>query len=244
MAYFLFHLADNCLFSLCCFSLQITAGSTGSLEKPLAPKAPVEIPSAHKDTPHSFPSKFTPKPSGSSSFKPPGVDLNPTPTPWAAPQQRKEPQAPVPPPPSLPSAQPTPKFTPSPVAGSPKSVSRSGDNVPMAPSNATRHPTSLQTQFTAPSPSGPSSRPQPPNFTYAQQKERPQAQEKPPQQKERPQVQVKPRPTEKPAAAKDMVRERGMGLVSLDRHIESEVGRMRGDLPQAMGGCYPSEREM
>ncbi|XP_048150133.1 zyxin isoform X2 [Corvus hawaiiensis] len=175
---------------------QITAGSTGSLEKPLAAIAPVEIPSGPKDTPHSFPSKFTPKPSGSSSFKPPGVDLNPTPTPWAAPQQRKEPQAPVPPPPSLPSAQPTPKFAPSPVAGSPKSVSKSGDSVPVAPSNSTRHPTSLQTQFTAPSPSGPSSRPQPPNFTYAQQRERPQVQEK-------------PRPTEKPAAAKDTHRPTG-----------------------------------
>ncbi|XP_063250196.1 zyxin isoform X2 [Prinia subflava] len=169
---------------------QITPGSTGSLEKPLAPKAPVDIPSAPKETPHSFPSKFTPKSSGSSSFKPPGVDLNPTPTPWAAPQQRKEPQAPVPPPPSLPSAQPTPKFTPSPAAGSPKSLSKSSDNVPMAPSNSTRYPTSLQTQFTAPSPSGPSSRPQPPSFTYAQQRERPQVQEK-------------PRPTEQPAAAKD-----------------------------------------
>ncbi|XP_038001325.1 zyxin isoform X4 [Motacilla alba alba] len=175
---------------------QITSGSTGSLEKPLAPKAPVEVLSAPKDTPHSFPSKFTPKPSGSSSFKPPGVDLNPTPTPWAAPQQRKEPQAPVPPPPSLPPAQPTPKFTPSPVAGSPKSVSKSGDSAPMAPSNSTRYPTSLQTQFTAPSPSGPSSRPQPPNFTYAQQRERPQVQEK-------------PRPTEQPAAARDTHRPTG-----------------------------------
>ncbi|KAF4794980.1 Zyxin [Turdus rufiventris] len=178
------------------FKSRITPGSTGSLEKPLAPKAPVEIPSAPKDTPHSFPSKFTPKPSGSSSFKPSGVDLNPTPTPWAAPQQRKDTQAPVPPPPSLPSAQPMPKFTPSLVAGSPKSVSRSGDNVPVAPSNSTRYPTSLQTQFTAPSPSGPSSRPQPPNFTYAQQREKPQVQEK-------------PRPTEQPAAAKDTHRPTG-----------------------------------
>ncbi|NXC53674.1 ZYX protein, partial [Aleadryas rufinucha] len=159
------------------------------------PESPVDIPSA-PNTPHSFPSKFTPKPSGSSSFKPPGVDLNPTPTPWAAPQQRKEPQAPVPPPPSLPSAQPTPKFTPSPVAGSPKFVSKSGDSVPVAPSNSTRPPTSLQTQFTAPASSGPSSRPQPPSFTYAQQRERPQVQEK-------------PRPTEKPAAAKDTLRPTG-----------------------------------
>ncbi|XP_026708274.1 zyxin isoform X3 [Athene cunicularia] len=169
---------------------QISPVSPGSPEKPLAPKAHVEIPSAPKDTPHSFPSKFTPKPSGSSPFKPPGVDFTPLPTPWAAPQQCKEPQAPVPPSPAVPPAQPTPKFTPLPIAGSPKSGFKSGASVPVAPSNSTRYPTSLQTQFTAPSPSGPSSRPQPPNFTYAQQRERPQ-------------VQVKPRPTEQPAAAKD-----------------------------------------
>ncbi|XP_061221451.1 zyxin isoform X1 [Neopsephotus bourkii] len=177
------------------FRPRISPGSTGSLEKPSAPKACVEVPSASKDTPHSFPSKFTPKPSGTLSFKPPGSDL--TPAPWAAPQQRKEPPAPVPPPPSLPSAQPTPTFTPAkPVAGSPKSGSKPGASVPMAPSNSARYPTSLQTQFTAPSPSGPSSRPQPPNFTYAQQRERPQVQEK-------------PRPTEQPAAAKDTHRPTG-----------------------------------
>ncbi|NXD66743.1 ZYX protein, partial [Eolophus roseicapillus] len=165
------------------------------VSSPGSPKARVEIPSASKDTPHSFPSKFTPKPSGTLSFKPPGADL--TPAPWAAPQQRKEPPAPVPPPPSLPPAQPTPTFTPpKSVAGSPKSGSKSGASVPMAPSNSARYPTSLQTQFTAPSPSGPSSRPQPPNFTYAQQRERPQVQEK-------------PRPTEQPAAAKDTHRPTG-----------------------------------
>ncbi|XP_010018987.1 PREDICTED: zyxin [Nestor notabilis] len=174
---------------------QISPGSTGSLEKPSAPKARVEIPSASRDTPHSFPSKFTPKPSGTLSFKPPGADS--TPAPWAAPQQHKEPPAPVPPPLSLPPTQPTPAFTPPKlVAGSPKSGSKSGVSVPMAASNPARYPTSLQTQFTAPSPSGPSSRPQPPNFTYAQQRERPQVQEK-------------PRPTEQPAAAKDTHRPAG-----------------------------------
>ncbi|KAM9246112.1 zyxin isoform 2-T3 [Leptosomus discolor] len=171
---------------------QIFPGSTDSPEKPSAPKAHVEIPSA----PHTFPSKFTPKPSGSLPFKPPGQDSTPAPTPWAAPQQRKEPLVPVPPPPSLPPAQPTPKFTPPPVAGSPKSGAKSGGNVPMTPSNSTRYPTSIQTHFTAPSPSGPSSRPQPPNFTYAQQRERPQVQEK-------------PRSTEQAAAAKDMHRPTG-----------------------------------
>lgn len=167
----------------------------------MASEAHVEIPPAPKDTPRSFPSKFTPKPSGSLSFKPPGVDLNPTPMPWAAPQQRKEPLAPVPP--SLPPAQPTPKFTPPHVSGSPKSVSKSGASVPMVHSNSTRYPASLQTQSTATSPLGSSSRPQPPNFTNTQQRERPQVQEK-------------PNPTEQPAAAKDTVRDRAMGPVSSD----------------------------
>ncbi|KAM6291091.1 zyxin isoform 2-T2 [Porphyrio hochstetteri] len=175
---------------------QSSPGSTGSLKKPSAPNAPVEIPSAPRDTPHSFPSKFTPKPSGSLPFKPSGVDLTPTPVPWAAPQQRKEPLAPVPPPPSLPPAQPTPKFSPPHVAGSPKSGPQSGASVPIAHSNSVRYPTSLQTQFTTPSPSGSSSRPQPPSFTYAQQKERPQVQEK-------------PHPTEQLAIAKDMHRPTG-----------------------------------
>ncbi|XP_051499469.1 zyxin isoform X3 [Apus apus] len=174
---------------------QGSSGTTGSLEKPLAPKAPAEISSAPRDTFHSFPSKFTPKPSGSLPFKSPGVDLTPSPTPWAAPQQHKEPLAPVPPPPSLPPAQPTPKFTPPAVSGSPKSGSKSGANVPGPYPNSARS-TSLQAQFTAPSPSGPSSQPQPPNFTYAQQRERPQIQEK-------------LRPTEQPAAAKDTHRPAG-----------------------------------
>ncbi|NXP81324.1 ZYX protein, partial [Ramphastos sulfuratus] len=171
-----------------CLPLQIPPASTSHLEKNPAPKACVEIPSAPKDSPHSFPPKFTPKTSG--------VDLTPSPTPWAAPQQHKEPPAPVPPPPSLPPAQPTPKFTPPHVVGSPKSGSKSGGGVPVAQPNSTRYPTSLHTQFTAPSPSGPSSRPQPSPFTYDQQKERPQVQEK-------------PCPTEKPAAAKSMHRPTG-----------------------------------
>ncbi|XP_065598255.1 zyxin isoform X1 [Cyrtonyx montezumae] len=158
------------------FKSRIPPGSASSLEKPLAPKAHVEISSAPRDPIPPFPSKFTPKPSGSLSSKPPGLDATPAPAPWATPQQRKEPLAPVPPPPSLP-PQPTAKFTPPSVASSPGS--KADAPVPMAPSNSTRYPTSLQTQFTAPSPSGPSSRPQPPNFTCAQQWERPQVQEKP-----------------------------------------------------------------
>ncbi|XP_067998177.1 zyxin isoform X1 [Melanerpes formicivorus] len=167
---------------------QVSPASTSHLEKPSAPKACVEIPSAPKDTPHSFPSKFTPKTSG--------VDLNPAPTPWTAPQQRKEPLAPVPPPPSLPPAQPTPKFNPPHVVGSPKSGTKPGGGVPTAQSNSARYPTSLHTQFTAPSPSGPSAQPQPPTSTGEQQKERPPVQEK-------------PRPTEQPAPSKSMHRPTG-----------------------------------
>lgn len=190
--------------SLCFFTLQMSTGSTGSLEQPSAPKTYVEFSSTPRDPPHSFPSKFTPKPSGSFSSKPPGADVTPAPAPWAAPQQHKEPLASVPPPPPLPLAQPTPKFTPPSVAGSPKFGSKPGATVSTAPSNSTRYPTSLQTQFTAPSPSGPSSRPQPPSFTYAQQRERPQVQEKPVR-------------TEQPAAVKDTVRDRVVEPVSLGK---------------------------
>nr|XP_025972904.1 zyxin isoform X3 [Dromaius novaehollandiae] len=175
---------------------QVSPGSTGSLEKLSAPKGHVEISSAPKDPPSSFPSKFTPKPSSSLSPKPVGVDAVPSPAPWAAPQQHREPPAPVPPAPSLSPAQPALKYTPSPVAGSPKSGSKPGASIPMAPPNSARYPASLQTQFTAPPPTGPSSRPQPPSFTYAQQWERPQVQEK-------------PHPAEQPAAPKDTRRPTG-----------------------------------
>ncbi|XP_062449974.1 zyxin isoform X2 [Rhea pennata] len=168
---------------------QVSPGSMGSLEKQSAPKGHVETPSAPKDPPHSFPFKFTPKPSGNLSSKSLGVDAVPATAPWAAPQQHREPLAPVSPPPSLPPPQPTPKYTPPPVAGSPKPGSKPGASIPIALPNSTRYPTSFQTQFTAPPPTGPSS--QPPSFNYAQQWERPQVQEK-------------PRPAEQPAAAKNM----------------------------------------
>ncbi|NWV00101.1 ZYX protein, partial [Upupa epops] len=193
-----------------------------------APKAPVETPSAARDPPHSFPPKFTPKPSGSLPFKPPGVDLTPAPTPWTAPQQRKEPLAPVPPPPSLPPAQPTAKFTSSPAATSPKPGSKSGANASMAPSSSTRYPTSLQTQFTAPSPPGPSFRPQPPSFTYAQQKERPQVQEK-------------PYPSEQPAAAKDVVRDPPRGNSCLTMKEVEELEKLTQKLMKDMEHPPPAE---
>ena len=50
------------------FKSLIPPGFTGSLEKPLAPKARVEISSAPRDPSPPFPSKFTPKPSGSLSL--------------------------------------------------------------------------------------------------------------------------------------------------------------------------------
>ncbi|XP_010210652.1 PREDICTED: zyxin [Tinamus guttatus] len=173
------------------FKSRVSPGSTGSLEKQSAPKDLVEISSAPKDPPRSFPPKFTPKPSGSLSSKPLEVDAIPAPAPWAAPQQHREPPAPIPSPSSLPPSQPTAKYTPPPVAGSPKSGSKPGASIPMTLSNSVRNPTSLQTQFT-----GSSSRSQPPNFSYAQQRERPQVQEK-------------PRPAEQPVTAKDMRRPTG-----------------------------------
>nr|XP_009501937.1 PREDICTED: zyxin [Phalacrocorax carbo] len=90
-----------------------------------------------------------------------------------------------------------------------------------------RYPTSLQTQFTAPSPSGPSSRPQPPNFTYAQQRERPQVQEK-------------PHPTEQPAAAKDTVRE-PRGNSSLTMKEVEELEKLTQKLMKDMECPPPAE---
>ncbi|NXH15335.1 ZYX protein, partial [Bucco capensis] len=192
----------------------------------VSPKARVEIPSVPRDPPPSFAPKFTPKPSGS-SFKPPGVDLNPSPSPWAPPQQRKE-AAPVPPAPAVPPAQPAPRFTSPPAVGSPAAGSRSSANVPMAPSSSPRYPVSLQPQFTAPSAAAPSSRPQPPNFTYAQQKERPQVQEK-------------PRPTEQPAAAKDMVREAPRGNPCLTMKEVEELEMLTQKLMKDMEHPPPAE---
>ncbi|NWX86907.1 ZYX protein, partial [Nothoprocta pentlandii] len=192
------------------------------------PKDLVEISSAPKDSPRSFPSKFTPKPSGSLSSKPLEVDAIPAPAPWAAPQQHREPPAPVPSPPSLPPSQPAPKYIPPPVPGPSKSGSKPGASIPMAPSNSVRNPTSLQTQFTAPPPTGPSSRPQPPNFTYAQQRERPQVQEK-------------PRPAEQPVATKDMVRNPPRGNSSLTMKEVEELEMLTQKLMKDMEHPPPAE---
>lgn len=52
-------------------------------------------------------------------------------------------------------------------------------------------------------------------------------------------MQEKPRPTEQPAAARETVRERALGLVSLERHTRSEMGRLRVDLPPGCGRLLP-----
>ncbi|XP_024056723.1 zyxin [Terrapene carolina triunguis] len=184
------------------FKSRVSPGSTAPLETPSAPKGYVEIMAAPKDppTPASFPPKFTPKPSGGFMPKPSEVDVVPAPAPWAAPLQRRDPPATqsralAPSAPLLPSAQPAPKFTPSPVASSPKFGSKPAAGASGVPTNSMRFtpPPPTQTRFTAPSAMGLAPRPQPPSFTYAQQRERPQVQEK-------------PHPTGQPAAPRDMHR--------------------------------------
>ncbi|XP_077679742.1 zyxin [Eretmochelys imbricata] len=177
-------------------------GSTAPLETPPAPKGHIEIMAVPKDplAPASFPPKFTPKPSGGFMPKPSEVDVVPAPAPWAAPLQRRDPtamqsKAPAPSAHLLTSGQPAPKFTPSPVASSPKFGSKPAASASGVPTNSMRFtaPPPAQTRFTAPSAMGLAPRPQPPSFTYAQQRERPQVQEK-------------PCPTGQPAAPQDMHR--------------------------------------
>ncbi|XP_067426120.1 zyxin [Emydura macquarii macquarii] len=181
------------------FKSRVSPGSTAPLETSSAPEGHVEIMAVPKDppAPAAFPSKFTPKPSGGFTPKPPAVDVAPAPAPWAAPLQHRDPpatqrRAAAPPTPPLPSAQPAPKFTPSPAAGSPKFGSKPAASAPGVPPSSVRFtaPPPAQAQFTAPSAVGSAPRPQPPSFTYAQQRERPQVQEK-------------PRPPGQPAAPRD-----------------------------------------
>lgn len=142
--------------------------------------------SAVKDppVPASFPPKITPKPSGGFTPKPPGVDVAPASTPWAAPVQcRKspatEPQVPAPVAPPLP-AHPAPKFNPSPTVSSPKLGSKPSASAPGVPPSSMRFNATVpgQTRFTAPSAGVSAPRPQPPTFAYAQQREKPPVQEK------------------------------------------------------------------
>ncbi|XP_006127411.2 zyxin [Pelodiscus sinensis] len=172
------------------------------LETHSAPKGHIEIMAMPKDppVPASFPPKFTPKPSGGFTPKPSEVGIAPAPTPWAAPLQRRDPpemqsRAPAPSVAPLPSAPPAPKFTPSPVASSPRFGSKPAAGAPGVSPNPTRFtaPPPAQTRFTAPSAVSSAPKTQPPSFTYAQQRERPQVQEK-------------PRPAAHPAAPRDMHR--------------------------------------
>ncbi|XP_019404040.1 PREDICTED: zyxin isoform X2 [Crocodylus porosus] len=182
------------------FKSWASPGSAVPLRTP-ALKSHVETVSAVKDppVPASFPPKITPKPSGGFTPKPPGVDVAPASTPWAAPVQcRKspatEPQVPAPVASPLP-AQPAPKFNPSPTVSSPKLGSKPSASAPGVPPNSVRFNATVpgQTRFTAPSARVPAPRPQPPTFAYAQQRDKPPVQEK-------------LRPTGQPAAVCDKPR--------------------------------------
>ncbi|XP_053157926.1 zyxin isoform X3 [Hemicordylus capensis] len=145
-------------------------GSKGSPEAMAPPK---DVPA-----PASFPSNSISSPSG--SFVPkPQRETSPVPPPWVTAKQRRDSpstQLPVPPPapaPPPPSTAPAPKYTPPPVAPAPKFVPKPASSFPK---QAT--PAPAQPRFPAPSSAGSFQKPQPPTFTYAQQREKPQVQEK------------------------------------------------------------------
>ncbi|KAM6469234.1 zyxin isoform 2-T2 [Liasis olivaceus] len=107
-------------------------------------------------------------------------ETTPAPPPWAALKQRKDlPSVQLsvspPAPPPAPSA---PKFTASLPATGPRFVPKPA---PGAPSTLPKQAASFPAQSHFPAPSGTGSAPnsQPPTFTYAQQREKPQVQEKP-----------------------------------------------------------------
>ncbi|XP_058026294.1 zyxin isoform X1 [Ahaetulla prasina] len=111
-------------------------------------------------------------PGGNSVAKQP-EETAPAPPPWvAAMKQRKDLSSSVAPaPPPAPSV---PKFTASLPATGPRFVPKPA---PVAPPTLPKQPASFPAQPHFPAPSAP--KPQPPTFTYAQQREKPQVQEKP-----------------------------------------------------------------
>ncbi|XP_042309695.1 LOW QUALITY PROTEIN: zyxin [Sceloporus undulatus] len=154
----------------------VTSGSRTSPESTAAPK---DFPA-----PTSFPSSAVSHPSGSYMPKP-QAETSPVPPPWVALKQHRDlppaqlpvqPPAPAPAPALPPLAPSAPKYTPSPVAPGPKFVSKPAAGVP---SSFARQPGPAQSRFSAPSGAGAAPKPQPPTFTYAQQREKPQVQEKP-----------------------------------------------------------------
>ncbi|XP_062985066.1 zyxin [Elgaria multicarinata webbii] len=160
------------------FKSRVSPGTTAPIGVVSGTKGSPETMAPPKDapTPISFPSN----PSGSYNVpKPPGEPA-PLPPPWVASKQRRDlpsTQLPgvVPP---APPAPPAPKYTPPAVATGPKFVPKPAAGVPSSfPKPAA--PSPAQPRFPALSSTAPAPKQQPPAFTYAQHREKPQVQEKP-----------------------------------------------------------------
>ncbi|XP_060092929.1 zyxin isoform X2 [Heteronotia binoei] len=176
---------------------QVFPGSAATAGVAAGPKSFSENVALLKDVPApvSFPSNAVSSPSGNYVPKPQG-EAPPPPPPWVTSKQRRDlPSAqpptssPAAPPPPAPAA---PKYTPPPVAPAPKFVSKPATSSFPKPAA----PASSQSRSPAPSGPGLAPKPQPPTFTYVQQRERPVVQEKP-----RPPAQpLAPRETRNPVA--------------------------------------------
>ncbi|XP_034952940.2 zyxin isoform X3 [Zootoca vivipara] len=159
---------------------QVSPGSMAHVGIASGPKASPETIAPPKDVsaPVSFPSNAA---SGLSGGYVPKAqkETASVPPPWVK-QSRDSPSTQLPgpqapPPPPAPSA---PKYTPPPVAVAPRFVPKAAAGTPSGfPRQAAAAPP--QPRFPPASGTGPAPRPQPPAFTYAQHREKPQVQEKP-----------------------------------------------------------------
>ncbi|XP_053226426.1 zyxin isoform X2 [Podarcis raffonei] len=160
---------------------QVSPGSMAHVGLASGPKASPETIAPPKDVsaPVSFPSNAAS--SASAGYVPKTQrETASVPPPWVK-QNRDSPstQLPGPPaPPPPPPAPSAPKYTPPPVAVAPRFVPKAAAGIPSGfPRQAAAAPP--QPRFPPASGAGPAPRPQPPAFTYAQQREKPQVQEKP-----------------------------------------------------------------
>uniref|UniRef100_A0A6J0VI19 Zyxin n=1 Tax=Pogona vitticeps TaxID=103695 RepID=A0A6J0VI19_9SAUR len=158
------------------FKSRIPPGSVASAGAASKGSPEIMAPPADVSAPASFPSSAVLNPSGSYVPKPQG-ETTPVPPPWMALKHHRDlpsAQQPVTPPAPPPPAVSAPKYTPSPTAAGPKFVPKPA--AAGAPSSFSRQAAPAQSRFPTPGPAG---KPQPPTFTYAQQREKPQVQEKP-----------------------------------------------------------------
>lgn len=159
------------------FKTRLSSGPAAPANVGSASRSSLETVAPAKDAPAATAQASSP--SGNYVAKQPEETV-PVPAPWVALKQRKDSpsvQLSVSPP-APPPAPPAPKFTASLPATGPRFVPKPAPGAPPAlPKQATSFP--AQSHFPALSGTGSAPKSQPPNFTYAQQREKPQVQEKP-----------------------------------------------------------------